>query len=1227
MNPGTGFPITLGDTEGKAYRIVFDTEIDYGNIYNEQNTFENTVTLSGEGLEDEETDAKVIVRREKLLIKDGKETTNYDDPHITWTIHVNKAEQKLINAVLTDEIPAGLELVTSSVEIFEEGKTKITSKNIITDNGNLKIEFGEIDKYYTVKYVTKIVDESKAPFKNEVVLKSNGLGGTGIGEDGSITDEKEVPLTVNNSYTKIRIYDKEVNGEYYNGIDYSEKTMSWNIKIDAKKEAIKDLTIEDKFTNNGLKFLEYSLKVTKKVGVTEQIITGYTLTPTNNGQDGFVITFGELEKAEYNIYFKTSFDPDEVDIKNLINNYINHAYFTGNTIGIDGKFKEIKTDHSASYPLSKYAYESGKKEGQLDRNKKEITWEIYVNYLSQDLKETEFIVEDILGESEQELKFDSIKVYKYSVQANGDTNVDPDPISSESYKLEEEKSGFKLTFEGGIDEPYVIRFTTKIKGIAKERYTNEAKVTSGSISQTYKASTGQYENYDKFIEKGATNVSGNEVYTDDTIKWAVTINRSSSEINKAVFKDTISNGLVYVYETLEVLDDKGNPLVEAKEGEEIGNGKYKLAIDDDREDGTSVITVELGDIDSQYTIKYDTVVIAKDGNVSNQASIEGKDFETKTVKRIEFSSTQASGGTGGGVNRGSITVKKIDSDNPDNVINAVFKLYYLLNGKEQVVGEGKITTVNGEYKFEALALSNSPYYLEEVSAPEGYVGITDPITINLPDDKGNKEIEIEVENTKIKRDIEFIKYGEDKELLAGAEFTLYRTLEDNEIEISTFTTKDDGKVSFEDVEYGEYVIRETKAPEGYLSSDVELKVSITENGVAIDPTDGKGISNNKIRGHILFTKYGEDEDFLPGAEFTLYDENNKAIKTAISNKNGEVEFTNIEYGDYIIEETKAPEGYNKTDKELKVSIRKDGETVIPKYEDNPIIDGISNTKIRGSLQILKVDRTTEKPLKGATIELYKENGELVGEKTTGDDGIVIFDDLEYGDYYFKEIKAPNGYRINRDEHPIFIKENDVLVKITFENSRIPDETPDPEGRIRIIKKDSDTKELLSGAKFNIVDSKGKVVDTLTTNSRGEATSKRLPTGRYTIEEINAPKGYILEERVIDERITNDVTSEVVVFNDKEDPEEPIKPEGPKDPDKPTDPTDPNEPVYPTDPSKPVGPEDEFENVDGENPTGAPKPGEDKPTLPKTGYAFEIGIFMLGFVLLSLGLILKIKKRI
>lgn len=338
-----------------------------------------------------------------------------------------------------------------------------------------------------------------------------------------------------------------------------------------------------------------------------------------------------------------------------------------------------------------------------------------MNALGQNLKGQDFVITDTLSEG-QVFNKESLVIKAYSLDKGG--NIEESSLMLLGYKLEvnDNKQGFTLKIPGGIDRPYVIEYTTNIEGISEKEYTNTAEVTGKDLEKTYNGKVN-YEKHDKFVVKEASNIKGNTAYTDDEINWKVTLNESLSDIKNAVFEDIISEGHVYVNDSLKVY--KGSASEENLVKLEGENPKVIKT-----EEGKTQIKLNLGDIDTVYIITYDTVVVATDGSITNDASLSGETLDSQGSGEKKFEVRQSSwGGTGEGrEDRGSIKIIKIDGDT-GLPIDAEFELYYYLNGEKQVVSGESKTTKDGELEFVNLPFRK--YHLIEIKAPEGYKGITE----------------------------------------------------------------------------------------------------------------------------------------------------------------------------------------------------------------------------------------------------------------------------------------------------------------------------------------------------------------------------------------------------------------------------------------------------------------------------------------------------------------------
>ncbi|MEK5472137.1 MULTISPECIES: SpaA isopeptide-forming pilin-related protein [Bacillus] len=188
-----------------------------------------------------------------------------------------------------------------------------------------------------------------------------------------------------------------------------------------------------------------------------------------------------------------------------------------------------------------------------------------------------------------------------------------------------------------------------------------------------------------------------------------------------------------------------------------------------------------------------------------------------------------------------------------------------------------------------------------------------------------------------------------------------------------------------------------------------------------------------------------------------------------------------------------------------------------------------NKPSTGKVKIKKVDSNNDnKKLVGAKFKIEDLNGKIVGELVTNEEGEAISKDLPIGNYTLVEKEAPKGYELSKDKIAVKV-EKDAEVEIKIGNKKLPD----PMGKMKLVKVDiSDKNKKLAGAKFKIEDLNGKIVGELVTNEEGEAISKDLPIGNYTLVEKEAPKGYELSKDKIAVKVEKDAEVEIKIGNKK-----------------------------------------------------------------------------------------------
>ena len=168
-------------------------------------------------------------------------------------------------------------------------------------------------------------------------------------------------------------------------------------------------------------------------------------------------------------------------------------------------------------------------------------------------------------------------------------------------------------------------------------------------------------------------------------------------------------------------------------------------------------------------------------------------------------------------------------------------------------------------------------------------------------------------------------------------------------------------------------------------------------------------------------------------------------------------------------------------------------------------------------------------LEGATYELFDINDNLVCSAKTDSNGIIIFDNLEYGTYYLKEKVPSIGYTLDDNKYTVILDSDNLSVTVKSYEKII-------ENTVNITKVLNDTKSGIMSPEenitFGIYDENETLVSTYTTNSDGKITFE-LPYGRYILKQLTSPVGVLkVDDRIIEIKI-NDNTIDMVLVNELE----------------------------------------------------------------------------------------------
>ena len=289
------------------------------------------------------------------------------------------------------------------------------------------------------------------------------------------------------------------------------------------------------------------------------------------------------------------------------------------------------------------------------------------------------------------------------------------------------------------------------------------------------------------------------------------------------------------------------------------------------------------------------------------------------------------------------------------------------------------------------------------------------------------------------------------------------------------------------------------------------------------------------------TKSAQGDATLAGAVYGIYD-NGEVVDKYTTDKNGSFTTSYYVCGDkWTLKEIEPSEGYLLDETEYHIGAEAKKYTI----ENNSISMGVTEDILKGKISIIKHtdDGSTkiETPEKGAEFQVYLKSSGSYAKATESERDTLVCDeygfaetkDLPYGTYTVHQTKGWNGTEFIAD-FDVFISENNKTYKYLINNASL-------ESYVKMVKVDSETGKQIpySGAGFQIYSPKGELVtmkytypivteiDTFYTNSEGYLiTPESLPYGKgYSVVEVQAPYGYILDSTPVHFDITAENTSE------------------------------------------------------------------------------------------------------
>ena len=517
-------------------------------------------------------------------------------------------------------------------------------------------------------------------------------------------------------------------------------------------------------------------------------------------------------------------------------------------------------------------------------------------------------------------------------------------------------------------------------------------------------------------------------------------------------------------------------------------------------------TGELNDLGVHYTDESGKIILpeVKDGwyKVTELEPASGYTIKEPATQECFISGGESKVLTFENMPLSAIIIRKVDSESGQPLEGAWFRIRYL-GGTSGTGG-----TVVGEYKTSsngtivATGLKAGTYVCEEISAPDGYV-ITDAaetvylsgkdqdvITVTFGNDRMGSLLVVKkdaVTGAPIS-DVEFFITDSDGSVIGNAN--------------GKYVTDSAGTVRIDDLTPGMTVIaKEVRAKDGYILDDTPQSIKIKRNAVMTLEF------RNQPKGGVLVKKVDAVTNApISDVEFLVTDSDGNLIGNAngkfVTDSAGTFTITDVAPGTtLIIKETRAKAGYILDDTPQTVKVKSNEVTTL-EFRNAP----------KGNLIIVKQDSVTKEPLEGVEFKIVYADGSYVdaeggtlsstGLYRTDKAGKITISGIS-GTIVATEVKSIPGYTIDENSRTqtVVVNPNDTQT-LYFYNT--------PVGGLQIIKSDKDSGKRISGVKFEIRKMNGEIIGTYTTDSDGVIYLPEAESGWYTVTELEAASGYLLD---------------------------------------------------------------------------------------------------------------------
>lgn len=378
--------------------------------------------------------------------------------------------------------------------------------------------------------------------------------------------------------------------------------------------------------------------------------------------------------------------------------------------------------------------------------------------------------------------------------------------------------------------------------------------------------------------------------------------------------------------------------------------------------------------------------------------------QTFTIELEPVSGGSVQQTSGDGV---TVYIRTVDSANQFAITDVCYVLVDFSN-------EGCDDNGDGRVAFEGVP-PGTIYTVTQTAGPSGYLAVGDfPILPNMHDAEQEFDVEMSRDrSTSDSVDIAVVPY----DATSGGGLTGACVIFSGG-SLEGCDDNGDGRITFEGVPVGSYLLRETVAPNGYtVAHDRWVAVQVTGRTLYLPHSPSDQVQPADTVDVALVTRDPETGELLTGACYIIFD---ASIEGCDENDDGQVDYEDVVPGTYTIHQTKAPAGWDAiNDFEAQISEFDPTQSILIKQSEEQYEPGFRNV----SVAIYDVDSGERVRGNATCVVLVDFSNEGCDENG---DGQIDFQDVPVGEYEIEATSLPRGYNVYFRENLVIVEETNPL---------------------------------------------------------------------------------------------------------------------------------------------------------------------------------------------------------